>query len=122
MSDSVRVRAEHLRVLLAMHQGADSLGVDGVREAFRAGLDGLSRNDFTLMDDFTVEDHALAQACFAIEADMRRRGWDALERLGALLPDADLNVALAELPDDLLIEAVRALLELGWRNLPSSER
>ena len=114
---SIRVRAECLRVLLAMHQGADSLGVDGVREAFKAGLDGLSRTDLARMDDLTPEDHALAQACFAIEADMRRRGWDALERLGALLPEADLG-ALPELPDDQMIEFVQALLELGWHHVP----
>ena len=114
MSGSVRVRAERLRVLLAMHQGADSLGPDGVREAFRAGLDGLSRNDLALMDEFTHEDHTLGLACFEIEADLRRRGWVALESLGALLPGADFIAALAELPDDELIEAVRAMLELDW--------
>jgi hypothetical protein len=119
--DDLRARAEHLRVLLAIHQGGDSLGVDGLKQALDAGLDTLSRNDLELMDDLTPEDHALAKACYQIEADMRRRGWDALERLAALLPKPDVSAALAELPIEQIAEVVSAMLELGWRKASSAD-
>lgn len=114
MTDSPELRAERLRVLLELHQGADSLGSEGCQEAFRAGLGPTSDEDLNLIETATDEDRQLGLACFGIEAELRRRGWAALEWLGAILPEPDINAALDGMSREQLVELVRAVRELGW--------
>src|SRR5215210_7949999 len=114
MTDDVAVRAERLRVLLALHQGGDTLGAEGCKEAFRAGLGPVSELDLELMATMEPEDHALGLACYAIEADLRRRGWAALEWLAAVLPEPNIEAALETLSRQQLVELVRAVRDLGW--------
>lgn len=115
---NVEVRAERLRVLLALHQGGDTLGAEGCKEAFLVGLGPTAPEDLDLMDEISPDDDALAFACFAIEADLRQRGWEALERLASLLPVPNLNAAVIELPPRERAELVEAALILGWRGEP----
>src|SRR4051794_30694910 len=114
MTEPPEVRAERLRVLLALHQGGDSLGADGCKEAFRAGLGPVSEEDLELMATMEPEDHALGLACYAIEAELRRRGWAALEWLAAVLPEPNIGAALDTLSREQLVELIRAVRELGW--------
>lgn len=121
MAEDPQARAERLRVLLAFHQDADSLGAEACRAAFRAGLGPTSDEDMELMATMTDEEHQLGLACFEIEADLRGRGWAALERLAAVLAEPDINAAPDELPGEQIAALVKAVLTLGWRGTPPSE-
>jgi hypothetical protein len=70
----------------------------------------------------TDEDLALAWAAIDFEAERRRRGWDAIERLGALLAGTNgpLDDRLASLPQRRFGEAAACLLDLGWIDEQSS--
>jgi len=103
-----------------MHQGGDSLGAEAIKQAFAAGLDGLSRNDLELMDNFTPEDHARAQAvsrskptCAAVAGAPRTaRGAPA---------DARSQRRARRLVAGRNRGVVNAMLERGWRRPPSAD-
>jgi hypothetical protein len=121
MSEPTEVRAERLRVLLALHQGADSLGSEGCKEAFRAGLGPTSGEDLALINSATDEDKQLGLACFAVERDLRRRGWNALERLAVLLDGYDVNATMEAVSREHALALGRVVRELGWIGAPPAE-
>jgi hypothetical protein len=122
---STEERAERLRVILAIRQGAPILSTEECGRAF-AG----SEHDLSVIDTVEADDCLLATACLEIEADLQQRRWSALERLGHLMPGCDgLQVQvtresgsnaktdgdpLAALSPQDARAALCALYELGW--------
>lgn len=62
------------------------------------------------------EDVALLNACLEIEAELRRRGSDAAERLGALVAAGEgaWDDRVRALPDAEAARALGAVIDLGW--------
>lgn len=112
MSDSPELRAQRLDAALATW------------ESTRVGFADCSPEVAALIADGSDEDAALWVACAEFEAELRRRGWDALERISALLNDPERDGArdmLDGLTREQALDVVRAARDLGWLGTPPSE-
>ena len=105
------LRAERLRVLLDLFRGVPAL----------APVEAIARTPLTPWGAVCAEaasddDLALASAALNVEAELRREGWEAIERLGALLAGTagSLDERLLGLPQRQFAEAAGLLLDLGW--------
>jgi hypothetical protein len=109
------VRAEALRVLLALGSGTPYL--DPV-EALGLGLPSLVERDVAVMELAQDEDVALANECLLLECELRERAYAALSRLGMVAyaagEEADLDERLRTLPVRGFAAAAECLIELGW--------
>jgi len=103
-------RAERLRVLLSVAPWASDPNV---------ATEQLPYEDLLVLDDLEPDDLALANACYEVERELRDRGFDKLERLGALVTcdaakEADLDERIEDLQEPQLFSALVCLFHLGW--------
>lgn len=103
-------RAERLRVLLSVGPWLPDT---------RAAVDQLSLDELAALDGLDEQDLALANACHAVESEMRARAFAAVERLGAAIttaaePGGAIEDRVRSLPNREFAEAVRAIIDLGW--------
>jgi hypothetical protein len=103
----VAERTERLRVLIAMAPWIPDK---------EAAIDALPIEDVALLDDLEPDDLALANACIAIERQMRTDAMSAIERLGALITegDGDLDDRVSALPQERFVLALSALHSAFW--------
>lgn len=106
----VEERAERLRVLIELAPFLPA----GPEEA--AAL--LSAEDSAVLDRLTSEDLDLANACLAVEVELRAEGFARLERLAALVtargPGGSLDERLEALPSRVFADAALVMIALGW--------
>ena len=112
------VRAERLRLALALTSGAPELPPD---ELLRHARGALTSGDLALMASTTEEDLALVNACLEVEQEVRQHAYAVLGRLLSVLPAGEsvaqkrpLDERILELPDYAFAAAATCLLELGW--------
>lgn len=107
------VRAESLRVLLALGSGAPHLNPV---ESLELGLPRLDVSDVGALELADDQDLALMNACRITEYELRERAYAALERLLAYanMGDGDLSARLLALPLRPFADAAACLYELGW--------
>jgi hypothetical protein len=111
MSDSA-ARAQRLDAALA------------IWDSVRVGFAHSSPEVVAFLDAASDEDVALWTACAELESDLRRRGWDALERIAALMNDPERDGArdmLDGLTREQAVDVIRAARDLGWLGTPPSE-
>jgi hypothetical protein len=111
--DNPTVRAERLRVVLALCDGMPYLDP---REAAQAGLSSVSPAEVALVERVSQDDLALANACLEIEQELRERTYSAAERLLAVAAGRSgrLDERILALPEREAIRAMCDLYELGW--------
>ena len=134
------VRAETLRVLLALGSGAPELNpLDALELALtiglpprvwetrkpgmrQIGLPHLTERDVALMELASDDDLALVNECLRLEYELRERAYAAVQRLLAYanMEDGDLSERLLALRLPSFADAATCLYELGWVT-PSSE-
>jgi hypothetical protein len=109
--DSTPLRADRFHLLVGQLRGVPYLTPE----------EAIAATPLTPWGEFqaakvTDDDLALAWAAIDFEAERRRRGWDAIERLGALLAGTSgpLDERIASLPRRRFVEAAGYLLDLGW--------
>jgi hypothetical protein len=105
----VSERAERLRVLLSVGPWSSEI---------ERAIGELPPDDVAKLDGLDEEDLALANACAAVERDLRERAFAALERLAAAINTAgeagSIEDRIANLGEAEFRTAARAVCELGW--------
>lgn len=110
MREQTELRAERLRVTMC---------VLDVLEDFNAGMYPeaallLPVEDVGLFQTGSTEDRSLALSCLAVERDLRRREWGAVEALLAAIPPGGDLENIYHLPAVQALPALRAASECGW--------
>ncbi len=105
------LRAERLRVVLEQFQGVPAL-----EPAEAICLTPLTAWGAVCAEAFTDEDLALASSALSLEAELRERGWAAVERLGALVAGMSGSVQERVLALDgaEFARAASCVVALGW--------
>jgi hypothetical protein len=113
VSNPSNVRAERLRVVLAL---CDGMPYIDPREAAQHGLPPSSPAEVRLLEDVTEADLALVNACLEIEQELRQRTYAAAERVLAYAAGGSgkLDKRILTLPEREAIRAMCDLYELGW--------
>jgi hypothetical protein len=108
--EQTELRAERLRVAIQLLD----ISADVDAGLYSEPRPLLPKPDLALARTISFLDRVLAQACLAVDRDMRRREWEGLEgALVAIPPGGDLG-SVYDLPADQALPALHAAHACGW--------
>jgi hypothetical protein len=114
IDDEPELRAERLRILLALFRGAPTVPPSEVVPLELLRVEWSRVREF--LDSVTDDDLTLANEILNFEHEYRQREYAALERLLTHVPSGDgsLDTRLQQLPMPEFAAAAYELVQLGW--------
>lgn len=110
-TEQIELRAERLRVTLFMF---GQLHGPTFEEMCADSARRMSAGEFALFQSTDREDLGLSNECLAIEYDMRRREWEALEELLGAIPRGGNLDDIFDLPVPEQLDALHAAVACRW--------